>query len=383
MGINKNTPHAGFILLSLVAHFGALYTAVSPGVFDFGKPVAESEVVVVDLAGPPVSVPQSVLLPVPPRVAEVPSAPIMQQQIAAALEPVDEKVEEEVQSESPSADEASHITSADDSPAAPPSVVQTPPKVVTSKPPRTAPVIQPPLRRTEEFLFLERETLTYQVKLRGVPVGTAQLEASSTGGEFRISLKMNSNPALSTLYPVQSQIETRHIGGNFIISKIRRQEGTFRSDRGFTISLRDKSVFWADLLKRRSTTETIPTSEVLDPFSALYFLRNRPLQVGKTELLHVYDGDAYNELPVEVVRAEQMHLPGKGDVQTLVLKPQLRNEAVFNRTGEMLIWVTADDFKVPVKVETSILLGKVTAELVSAESVPSSDASSKRSLSDP
>lgn len=372
MGIHKNTPHAGFILLSLAAHFGALYTAVSPGVFDFGKPIAASQAVMVDLAAPSVSVPQSVPLPVPPRIAEAP-APVetsMQQRVVALMEPADELVEEQVQSESPSADEASHITPADDSPAAPPSVVQTLPKVVTSKPPRTAPVIQPPLRRTEEFLSLERETLSYQVNLRGVPVGSAVLEASSAGGEFRISLKMNSGPALSTLYPVHNQIETRHIGGNFIITKIRRQEGSRRSDNGFTISLRDRSVFWVDLLKRRSSMEKIPTSDVLDPFSALYYLRNRTLQVGKTEVLHVYDGDSYAELPVEVLRSELIHLPGKGDTQTLVLKPQLRNEAVFHRTGEMLVWVTADEFKVPVKVETSILLGKVTAELVAAETAP-------------
>jgi hypothetical protein len=378
----KNLPHYnGFIALSVLGHVIALYPAITPGVIEFQRPVSPSPIIMVNLAAPVGSVPP-LTPPLRQAVVQTRAETPAQLPVAPQREAVGERLEEYIESESAVEDEMPLVAPAG-SPVASPVVEDTPPKAVATTPSRIAPFVQPPLRLTEEFISLERETLIYQVRLRGAPVGTAQMEASSSGGEFRISLKMNSAPALSAIYPVQSQIETRHIGGNFIITKIRRQEGSLRSDRGFTISLRDKSVFWADLLKRRSTTETIPTSEVLDPFSALYLLRNRPLQVGKTELLHVYDGDAYSELPVEIVRAEQMHLPGKGDVQTLVLKPQLRHDAVFSRTGEMLIWVTNDEFKVPVKVETSILLGKVTAELVSAESVPSSDSPPKSPSSTP
>ena len=360
-------PHAGFVIFSFMAHIMVFYPAVSPGVLEFGSAVSSSQVVLVELGPtPPPQVLQAnphsgtIIRSVAPPVKAVVTSPAEPGPTGIQENAPEHLVEEAVIPEDIPAPSA-----------VPPAAVpigQTPVVPVVSA--RPAPVIQPPLRKVEEFLGREQETLTYQVNLRGVPVGSAVLEASSAGGEFRISLKMNSGPALSTLYPVHNQIETRHIGGNFIITKIRRQEGSRRSDNGFTISLRDRSVFWVDLLKRRSSMEKIPTSDVLDPFSALYYLRNRPLQVGKTEVLHVYDGDSYAELPVEVLRAELIHLPGKGDTQTLVLKPQLRNEAVFHRTGEMLVWVTADEFKVPLKVETSILLGKVTAELVAAETAP-------------
>lgn len=373
--MKKLPPYNGFIALSVLGHLAALYPAITPGIIEFGRPITTPPAIMVNLAAPVASVPQHT--PLVRQAMATHAGTLPQLPVATQGEAVNDQLEEYVEIKPTTDHEKLLVAPPADSPATPPVFEEAPPVVVTAIPSRMAPLIQPPLRRTEEFTSLERETLTYQVRLRGVTVGNAQMEASSSGGEFRISLKINSTPVLSSVYPVQSKIETRHIGGNFIITKIRRQEGTLRSDRGFTISLRDKSVFWADLLKRRSTTEIIPTSDVLDPVSALYLLRNRPLQVGKTELLHVYDGDAYTELPVEVVRAEQIHLPGKGDVQTLVLKPQLRQDAVFNRTGEMLIWVTADDFKVPVKVETSILLGKVTAELVSAESVPSSENSTK------
>jgi len=35
-----------------------------------------------------------------------------------------------------------------------------------------------------------------------------------------------------------------------------------------------------------------------------------------------------------------------------------------------MLWLTDDQFRVPVRLETSISLGKVTAELIAAESEP-------------
>lgn len=228
-------------------------------------------------------------------------------------------------------------------------------------------VIQPPLRTANEFLANEREKLTYQISMFGLPVGGAELEAKNEHGEVRITLRVKSNSVLSSLYPVDDLVETRHMGGNFILTRIRQQEGSFRSDRGFSIMLREKKVFWIDRLTNRSTTEPIPNDEVLDIISGLYYLRNRPLQVGKTELLQVFDSDTYTPLPVEVLRREQVRLPGFRKADTIVIKPLLKTDGIFKRTGDVTIWLTDDDFRAPVKVETQIPLGKVTVELLSAE----------------
>ncbi|MBT0653858.1 DUF3108 domain-containing protein [Geobacter luticola] len=225
----------------------------------------------------------------------------------------------------------------------------------------------PPLRTAGEFLATEREKLTYQISMFGLPVGGAELEAKNERGEVRITLKVTTNALLSSLYPVDDFVETRHIGGNFIVTKIRQQEGSFRSNRGFTLFLRDKKVFWHDLLSHKSSNETVPTSDVLDLLSGFYFLRGKPLKVGTPELLQVYDSDRYTEIPVEVLRREQVSLPGFRKADTLVIKPQLKTDGIFKRTGDVTIWLTDDDFRAPVKVETQIPLGTVTAELLSAE----------------
>lgn len=213
----------------------------------------------------------------------------------------------------------------------------------------------------------KRERLTYRIGMLGLPVGDAVLEAKNELGEVSIVLTVRSIAPFSSIYPVDDRIESRHAAGNFIITKIRQQEGSFRSNRGFTLFLRDKKVFWMDILTNRSVSEPLPNSEVLDLLSGLYYLRTRPLQVGTTERLHVYDSDRYSELPVEVLRREQVDLPNLKGVNALVIKPLLKSEGIFKRTGDVAIWLTDDASRAPVKVETEIALGKITAELVSAE----------------
>jgi hypothetical protein len=215
------------------------------------------------------------------------------------------------------------------------------------------------------------EKLSYLISLLGVPVGSVELEAKNENGEIWITLRSRTNTTLSSIYPVDDIMETRHIGGNFIITKIRQQEGTFRSDIGFTIFLRDKRVFWIDRIRNRYSDETIPNSEVLDTLSAFYYLRNRPLQIGKTEMLHIYDGDAYAPVPVEIVRQEVIRLRNFKTVESLLLRHVKQTGGIFRRTGDMMIWLTNDEYKVPVKVETTTPVGKVTVELVSAETQPS------------
>lgn len=51
-----------------------------------------------------------------------------------------------------------------------------------------------------------------------------------------------------------------------------------------------------------------------------------------------------------------------------MLHPLFKTAGFFRRTGDIMIWLTDDKFRVPVRIETFITLGKVTAELISADS---------------
>ena len=226
----------------------------------------------------------------------------------------------------------------------------------------------PPPGRPDELLKATYEKLTYLISIFGLPVGMAELEAKNVSSEVWINLRVTSNAAISSIYPVNDFIETRHIDGKYILTTIRQQEGSFKSDENFSINLRKKRVTWIDNRGGRSNTVTVPTDDVFDTLSGIYFLRNRQLQVGKTETLRIFDSEVYAEVPVEILRRETVRLPNLTTVETLVVQPLQKSAGIFRRTGDIQIWMTDDAFKVPVKIVTSVTLGTVTVELVSAES---------------
>jgi hypothetical protein len=59
-----------------------------------------------------------------------------------------------------------------------------------------------------------------------------------------------------------------------------------------------------------------------------------------------------------------------GTVECLVIEPKLQGEAVFKQTGRILIWVTNDAYKIPVKLESKVSFGSFVATLVQARNVP-------------
>jgi len=225
-----------------------------------------------------------------------------------------------------------------------------------------------PVRKAGEFLATKKETLTYRISLLKIPVGTAIMEATSKDGELQISVKITSNAVFSTIYPVDDLVETRMIKGNYLLTRVRQNEGSYKGDFGFTLMLREHKAFWVDRLANRYNYEPLPVDDVMDALSGFYFLRNQDLEVGKSVLLHLYDSNEYTPTNVEVLRREHMNLPGVGEVNTLVLHPLFQTAGFFRRTGDIMIWLTDDKFRVPVRLETFITLGKVTAELIAAES---------------
>jgi hypothetical protein len=51
----------------------------------------------------------------------------------------------------------------------------------------------------------------------------------------------------------------------------------------------------------------------------------------------------------------------------VVVKPVLKSEGLFHHKGDILVWLTDDEKKIPVKVETKVPIGTVRAELKRVE----------------
>ncbi|MBI5756229.1 MAG: DUF3108 domain-containing protein, partial [Nitrospirae bacterium] len=53
-----------------------------------------------------------------------------------------------------------------------------------------------------------------------------------------------------------------------------------------------------------------------------------------------------------------------GVFNTIQIKPILKFEGIFQRKGDVYIWLTDDNRKMPVKMRSKILIGSISADLV-------------------
>lgn len=100
--------------------------------------------------------------------------------------------------------------------------------------------------------------------------------------------------------------------------------------------------------------------------SAAYYLRNFQLKPGKKLAFRVADEGKNIVFTAEVLRREKITTP-LGELDTVVVKPQVTADGAFKPIGDILIWLTDDDRKFLVRLESKIKIGTIVCKLKSIE----------------
>ena len=101
-----------------------------------------------------------------------------------------------------------------------------------------------------------------------------------------------------------------------------------------------------------------------DIFSGPFYLRNFTLKVGK-KLAYRVSHEGKNFLVTgEVVRRERLKT-AVGEFDTYVIKPKIQLDGAFQAVGDIFFWLTADDRKFIVRIESKIKIGTLVASIKS------------------
>lgn len=149
---------------------------------------------------------------------------------------------------------------------------------------------------------------------------------------------------------------------------------------GYTQSLREGSYvrdewvnfdypnqrYYGEVKKKKEPREIsgdLPTP-VLDILSALYYVRTHDLQVGQDIVFDIVNREETYPLVVKVLKKDKIKTPA-GKFDCVVVEPQFRGEGIFVSKGKSLkVWLTDDAYKMPVKMQTEVFIGSVSAELL-------------------
>lgn len=236
---------------------------------------------------------------------------------------------------------------------------------------------------TKLNLYKAGEKLTYEgnfskLLLRGIDVADLSFTVynSPDKQDFFIQAEARSKGTLLKLFNFSfyQKVESTIDGDSLsVLRTVKRDE---QGDR-----VRDSEAIFDYISDKVTYVETDPkdpqkpprrvasaiNDETQDLISGIYALRRLPFAVGKTFILSVSDSGMVYKVPIRVTaREKQKSVLGK--VMCWRIEPEVFGEnRMIEQKGEMTIWITDDNRRIPVRSKIETKIGKVEIKLRKVE----------------
>lgn len=182
-----------------------------------------------------------------------------------------------------------------------------------------------------------------------------------------IQFRTRSNSFIENFYPVDDFLESLIDPETFLPVRFikRLREGSYRCDEVTTF---DHEAGTAEFVKThedgRVTTRTYEIKpDTRDLICTMYYLRSKPLEVGKDYTLEVMADEKLYDLFLNVPKKETVDLPAYGELPTIRIEPKAKFEGLFVRKGKMTVWATDGPYRVLAKVSAKVPVAKVHIKL--------------------
>lgn len=221
------------------------------------------------------------------------------------------------------------------------------------------------LRKMKNEAFGVGERLVFDVNYLNITAGEAVMaipSLDSVAGRkcYRVEFTVNSTPFFSSVYKVEDRyltfVDVEAIAPWKFEQHIR--EGSYRRD------------FIAEFDQVRHVAKTtggeyeIP-EYVHDIMSAFYYARildYSNLKVGEGPTLFNFYKDKSHELKVKFLGRQELEVEA-GTFNTIVVEPLVKEGGLFKSEGRIVIWLSDDERKIPVRVNTKVIIGSIDTEL--------------------
>ncbi len=223
----------------------------------------------------------------------------------------------------------------------------------------------PILRSVHNSAFGVGERLVFDVNYGFITAGEAVMSVSgldSVAGRtcYRVEFSVNSLPSFDWIYTVRDRYLTFIDTGTIAPWRFEQhiREGSYRRD------------FVADFDQRHLVARTtegdfdIP-EYVHDIMSAFYYARTLDFSgyaVGDGPLLHNFFRNKSHELKIRFLGRQELEIEA-GTFKTIVVEPIVKEGGLFKSEGRIVIWLTDDERKIPVRVNTKVIVGSIDTEL--------------------
>ena len=232
-------------------------------------------------------------------------------------------------------------------------------------------------RRPNVDPFRENEKVVLAVNYFNVEAGdlTLMVQPFKSVNEkkaYHFSMNVKSNKMFSLFYAVDDTAET-FVDFDSLVpmthSLAGRETAQRKEIRTYFDWSKREATFWEKTISAKENEEEKKRKVVwtLEPYaqnviSALFYLRTFTLTPGKRLAFRVADDGKNYVFNGEVLRREKLRTE-IGEYDAVVVRPTFQLDGQFKPTGEILIWLTDDDRKLPIRIESKIKIGTLVAKL--------------------
>jgi hypothetical protein len=220
------------------------------------------------------------------------------------------------------------------------------------------------------------EKLTYALRWENIPAGELHLEIrpilTFQGTEaFHFVMTAESNSAVDLFVKIRDRIDAyADAGMTRSIFYHKGQHGDRKRKETIKFDWVESKAQYTDSGEQYTPIDLQPGS--LDPLSAFYFTRMMISEKNPRVERPVTDGKRTFMGNATMVRRETITLNNGKTYDTFCLKPDLGLlGGIFKKSKDplLLLWVTADEKRIPVQIKSKVKVGHFIGELVSVEGV--------------
>ncbi len=226
---------------------------------------------------------------------------------------------------------------------------------------------------SQKHPFVAGEHLVFELKWAFIPAGEAELKVlpiKEINGSpaYHFVMTARSNSFVDNFYKVRDRIDAfvdLNMNGSVLYIK-KQREGHTKRDVEVTFDQENLTAVYKRKGKKKEEIKIAPGT--FDPLSVFFYSRTIDISKGMQIRKAVSDGKRIVIGKANVVKQEKIKVPA-GEFDTYLLEPELENiGGVFEKSkdAKIQIWVTADKHRIPVKIESSVSVGRFKGELISA-----------------
>lgn len=213
--------------------------------------------------------------------------------------------------------------------------------------------------------FQPGERLTYDISWLNITAGTAVMEvaAGESPSTAMLVTTARSSPMVTKFYPVDNRVES-HVNVDTLLPDhmvFHRREGKRKNDFDYTFHHQEGTV----TAVKDGVMEVLPIQPATqDAISCLYLVRSAlPVSQGAALAMNVHHDKKNYKLEVRVEQVEMLKGPW-GALEAARILVVMPFQGIFLNQGNLRVWITTDERRIPLRMKAKVIIGSITADLV-------------------